>query len=50
MEDYDESDDNHDRRTESRLEKRRNNEVVDSYDYYGNQNDVDSEDEEEHYV
>ena len=41
VEDYDEDDSNRqhakaaDRRSESRLERRRNDEVVDSYDYYG---------------
>jgi hypothetical protein len=42
VEDYDEEDSNrhgntNDRRSESRLERRRNDEVVDSYDYYGDQ-------------
>jgi hypothetical protein len=48
VEDYDEEDSNRhhgntaDRRSESRLERRRNDEVVDSYDYYGdNQDDED---------
>lgn len=47
VEDYDEEDSNRhgnnaDRRSESRLERRRNDEVVDSYDYYG---DIQEEDE-----
>lgn len=42
IEDYDEEESNRhgnptDRRSESRLERRRNDEVVDSYDYYGDQ-------------
>ena len=39
MEDYEEESDDdrrpQDRGAESRLEKRRNNDVVDSYEYYG---------------